>query len=69
MDTMSNTNRKPMTVDAAREMLGFTTPKSPTAQAALAASRLANMTTKVPLRYKVACQILINDADRRSTNA
>lgn len=51
-----------MTYSEACEILGFTTPKSLAANAALAASRLDHLTITSPLRYAVACQILISAA-------
>lgn len=51
-----------MTYDRACEILGFTTPKGFKANAALAESALRSMTSRTPLRYKVACKILIDTA-------
>ena len=49
-----------MNYSTACELLGFTTPKSIAANAKLAKSALDHMTSKTPLRYKVAAQVLIN---------
>lgn len=51
-----------MNYSEACELLGFTTPKSLTANAKLAESALGHMTFKTPLRYKVAAQVLIDAA-------
>lgn len=51
-----------MTYSQASELLGFTTPKSVKDQAKLAQSALRSMTTKTPLRYKVAADVLIRAA-------
>lgn len=51
-----------MSYSKACEILGFTTPKSLAANAALAASRLSNQAPKSPLRFAVACQVLIDAA-------
>ena len=51
-----------MSYSKACEILGFTTPKSFSANARLAKSRLATMTISAPLRYKVACKVLIDAA-------
>jgi hypothetical protein len=53
---------KDMTYDRACEILGFTTPKSLEANAKLAASRLSHQTAQCPLRFAVACQVLISAA-------
>jgi len=53
---------KTMTTDTARELLGFTTPRSPADLARLAKSCLRTMTANAPLRFKVACSVLIRDA-------
>jgi hypothetical protein len=51
-----------MTYSKACEILGFTTPKSMAANARLAEARLANLTPSAPLRYKVACRVLMRGA-------
>ena len=51
-----------MTYSRACELLGFTTPKSLADNARLAKSRLAAMPNGAPLRYAVACQVLIDAA-------
>jgi hypothetical protein len=57
-----------MTYEAACKILGFTTPKTKDANAELATSRLHRMTIGIingerpPLRFQVACQILIDAA-------
>jgi len=51
-----------MTYSRACEILGFTTPKSFAANAALAASRLRTFTANAPLRYRVAVNVLIQAA-------
>ena len=48
-----------MTVEQARELLGFTTPKSAVEQAKLASGKLKRFNSKTPLRFKVACTVLI----------
>jgi len=53
-----------MTYSQACDLLGFTTPKSPAANANLAMSRLRTMAPKSPLRFKVACQVLIAAAKK-----
>lgn len=55
--------KKEMNYSEATELLGFTTPKSLEENAKLAKSRLSHLTDECPLRYKVACQILINAAN------
>ena len=49
-----------MEYSKACETLGFTTPKSFKNNAKLAESLYAHLTSKAPLRYKVACKVLIN---------
>lgn len=49
-----------MTYSAACELLGFTTPKSLEKNAMLAKSRIQNLTDTAPIKYKVACQVIIN---------
>lgn len=49
-----------MTYSQACEYLGLTTPKSPAHNAELARSLLQVMSPDAPLRFKVACQVLIN---------
>lgn len=51
-----------MTYSRATEILGYTTPKSLKANADLARTRQSVMTAKTPLRYKVACSVLIEAA-------
>jgi len=51
-----------MSYARACEILGFTTPKSIEANARLAESRQRSLTPQTPLRYSVACQVLINAA-------
>jgi len=51
-----------MNYSEACELLGFTTPKSIEENARLAQSRLNNMLPKCPLRFKVACMVLIDAA-------
>lgn len=51
-----------MTYSKACEVLGFTTPKSIEANARLAKSLLGNLTPESPLRYSVACMVLIRAA-------
>ena len=51
-----------MNYDQACELLGYTTPKSLTANAQLAESALRAMSTKTPLRFKVAASVLIEAA-------
>lgn len=52
-----------MTYDSAIELLGFTTPKSLVENAKLAESRLAAMLPTAPLRFKVACAVVIDAAN------
>jgi len=51
-----------MTYSKACELLGLTTPKSIEANAALAKVRLSVLAKNAPLRFKVACQVLIDAA-------
>jgi hypothetical protein len=51
-----------MTYDKACEILGFTTPKSLEANARLATICLKTLVPSAPLKYSVACQVLINAA-------
>jgi len=51
-----------MTYDRACEVLGFTTPKSLAANAKLAAARLDRLAPGAPLRFQVACTVLIRAA-------
>ncbi len=51
-----------MNYSTACEILGFTKPKSLTANATLAASRMATLTPNSPLKFKVACRVLIRAA-------
>jgi len=55
--------KKEMSYDEAIELLGFTTPKPLAENAEYAKSRLAAMVPNAPLRYKVACLVLIRAAD------
>ena len=48
-----------MTYSRASEILGLTTPKSVRAQAELARGILRSLTPGAPLRYHVACDVLI----------
>ena len=45
------------------EILGFTTPKSIAENAKLAESRIARMLPSAPIRFKVACRVLIDAAN------
>jgi hypothetical protein len=51
-----------MNYSRAIELLGLTTPKSLTANAKLAQGQLSRMTSKTPLRYKVAASVVIEAA-------
>ena len=51
-----------MTYERACEILGLTTPKSLEANAKLAASVATHLTPKAPLRYSVACSVIVNAA-------
>jgi hypothetical protein len=51
-----------MTYDRACEILGFTTPKSLEANAELARICLRSLAASAPLKYSVACQVLIDAA-------
>lgn len=51
-----------MSYSKASEILGFTTPKSIEAQAKLAKGHLARLSHSSPLRYSVACMVLIRAA-------
>ena len=51
-----------MTYSRACEILSLTTPKSLEANAVLAASVLSHLTLTSPLRYEVACRVLIEAA-------
>ena len=53
-----------MNYSRACELLGFTTPKSLIDNAKLAKSYLNNINPKAPIRFKVACSILINEPNR-----
>lgn len=55
-------NQKEMSYDEAIELLGFTTPKSLEENAGYAKTRLANMLPNAPLRYQVACVVVIRAA-------
>lgn len=52
-----------MNYSKACEILGFTTPKSLAENAALAENRMARMLPAAPLRFKVACRVLIDAAN------
>lgn len=49
-----------MTYSRACEVLGYTTPKSFNENAKMATLRLSTLSASAPLRYSVACQVLIN---------
>ena len=51
-----------MSYSRACEILGFTTPKSLKENAKLAESRLRHLTKNAPLKYSVACRVLIDAA-------
>lgn len=51
-----------MTYARACELLGFTTPKSLADNATLAQSRLSSLTANSPLRFSVACMVIIRAA-------
>jgi hypothetical protein len=51
-----------MSYDKACKILGYTTPKSLEANARLARTCLTTITASAPLKYAVACQVLINAA-------
>lgn len=51
-----------MSYSRACELLGLTTPKSLEANAKLAKSVLSHLTIKSPLRYSVACMVIIRAA-------
>jgi len=53
-----------MTYDRACEILGFTTPKSIEANAKLAESCRKNLAPTAPIRYSVACTVLIRAAQK-----
>ena len=48
-----------MTYSRACELLGLTTPKTLKENSELAKSKLSTMTTKTPLKYKVAVKIIV----------
>ena len=52
-----------MTYSKACEILGFTTPKSLEANAKLAKSSLRTLVPTAPIRYFVACDVLIRAAE------
>lgn len=52
-----------MTYSRACEILGYTTPKSLNENAKLAILRLSTLSASAPLRYSVACQVLITAAN------
>lgn len=49
-----------MDYSTACDILGFTTPKNLEENKKLALSCLSNLTYNAPLKYKVACKVLIN---------
>lgn len=51
-----------MSYSRACEILGLTTPKSLEANAKLAKSILASLDIRSPLRYGVACMVIIREA-------
>lgn len=51
-----------MSYSRACDILGLTTPKSLEANAVLAASILKHLTPTAPLRYGVACMVIIREA-------
>jgi len=51
-----------MSYSRACEILGLTTPKSLEANARLAASVLSHLTPTAPLRYSVACTVIIRES-------
>lgn len=51
-----------MSYSKACEILGYTTPKSVEANAKLAEMRLRYMPVSAPVRYAVACDVLIKAA-------
>lgn len=53
---------KTMSYEKACEILRFTSSKSVAAKARLAESAMSRYNSKTPLRYKVACQVLIDAA-------
>jgi hypothetical protein len=57
-----NTKGETMSYSDAIELLGLTTPKSPVENARLAKSMLVTMSTKTPLRFKVAAKVIISHA-------
>jgi hypothetical protein len=59
---MTNQQQKEMTYSRACELLGFTTPKSLQANAELAKSAMKTLVPNAPLRYRVACSVLIRAA-------
>jgi len=63
MDSKTNNEgAAKMNYNEACELLGFTTPKSLSENAKMAASRLNRLSDTAPLRYHVACQVIINAA-------
>lgn len=56
-----------MTYSEACEVLRFTTPKSPAENARLARSLMRSLTPNAPLKFKVACQTLINATNSKET--
>jgi hypothetical protein len=54
--------KRTMSYSKACEILGYTTPKSLEANAKLAEMRLRYMPVSAPVRYAVACDILIKAA-------
>ena len=53
-----------MTYDRACEILGYTTPKSAEANARLAEQMLRHLAVNAPIRYFVACDVLVKAAKR-----
>lgn len=54
-----------MKYSRAVEILGYTTPKSLKENAELAKTRLSQLTPSSPLRYKVACQLLMDEGNKK----
>ena len=52
-----------MTYKQACEVLGYTTPRSVENNAKLAMNRLRSMTPQMPVKYAVACDVLISAAN------
>jgi hypothetical protein len=60
--TQKRNGETTMTYDKACKILGYTTPKSLEANAELARTCLKVLAAGAPLKYSVACQVLINAA-------